>query len=720
MADTISRFPTLSHWGAYTAVVQGGRLAGCEPFAHDQAPSPLIHAMPDLVHSPLRVARPSVRASWLRHRGAPELRGVEGYVEVEWDMALRLVHEELQRVRAEHGPPRSSAAPMAGPTYRLHHARTLTHRFLYAGGGCVDQAGNYSWGAAQFLLPHIIGTYAPVTGRVTDWNSVVGNTRLLIAFGGIALRNTQITSGGAGDHPTPGWLARARAAGMRTVIVSPSRGDAPEALDAEWVPIRPNTDAALMLGMAYTLLSEGLHDADFVARCCNGFETYADYVLGRAGGQARTPEWAEGVCGVPAATIRRLAREAAGCRTLLTCAWSLQRSHRGEQPYWGSVALAALLGQIGLPGGGFAFGHGSMNGAGNPRPDLPAPEMRAGRNPAGVSIPVARMADMLLHPGQPYEFNVPRRCLSGHPAGVLGRRQPFHHHQDLNRLARAWTRPETIIVHEPWWTPTARRADIVLPATTTLERNDVGGSSRDRYILAMRRRWRPSATAATTSTSIASWRRWLASSRSIPKAVTRWPGSAISTNRCSAWEAQQLTLPDFDAFWERGHVALPEPPRDFVLFEQFRADPQAHPLKTASGKLELHSEALAGFGYADCPPHPAWLPPAEWLGAEAAREWPLHLVTCQPAGRLHSQLDQSNAAREAEIAYREPVRMHPARRARAASARGTWCACTTNAAPAWAAPTWTRAWRAAWWSWPRAPGSTRATRRWSATAIRTC
>ena len=158
-----------------------------------------------------------------------------------------------------------------------------------------------------------------------------------------------------------------------------------------------------MLGMAHTLLSEGLHDADFVARCCNGFETYADYVLGR--GQARTPEWAEGVCGVPAATIRRLAREAAGCRTLLTCAWSLQRSHRGEQPYWGSVALAALLGQIGLPGGGFAFGHGSMNGAGNPRPDLPAPEMRAGRNPAGVSIPVARMADMLLHPGQPYEFN---------------------------------------------------------------------------------------------------------------------------------------------------------------------------------------------------------------------------------------------------------------------------------------------------------------------------
>ncbi|WZB67699.1 molybdopterin-dependent oxidoreductase [Achromobacter xylosoxidans] len=211
MTEAISRYPSLSHWGAYTALVRDGRVVGCEPFAHDQAPSPLIHAMPDMVHSSLRIARPAVRASWLRHRGAPELRGVDGYVEVDWDTALALVHDELQRMRAQHGP-----TAIFGGSYgwssagRLHHARTLTHRFLYAGGGCVDQSGNYSWGAAQFLLPHIIGTYAPVTGRITDWNSVVGHTRLLIAFGGIPLRNTQIASGGAGDHSAPGWLARAR------------------------------------------------------------------------------------------------------------------------------------------------------------------------------------------------------------------------------------------------------------------------------------------------------------------------------------------------------------------------------------------------------------------------------------------------------------------------------------------------------------------------------
>ncbi|QVQ24189.1 molybdopterin-dependent oxidoreductase [Achromobacter deleyi] len=662
MVDTLTRFPSLSHWGAYTALVRNGRVVGCEPFAHDRAPSPLIHSMPDLVHSPLRIARPSVRASWLKHRGAPELRGVEGYVEVGWDTALRLVHDELQRVRAAHGP-----AAIFGGSYgwssagRLHHARTLTHRFLYAGGGCVDQSGNYSWGAAQFLLPHIIGTYAPVTGRVTDWHSVVGNTRLFIAFGGIALRNTQITSGGAGDHGTPGWLERARLAGIRSVVVSPARSDAPQALQAEWVPIRPNTDAAMMLGMAHTLLSEGLHDQAFLERCCSGFERYADYVSGRADGQAKSAEWAEGICGVPAATIRRLAREAAGCRTLITCAWSLQRGHRGEQPYWGSVALAALLGQIGLPGGGFAFAHGSMNGAGNPRPDLPAPEMRAGANPAGASVPVARLTDMLLHPGQAYEFNGKGGVYPDIRLVYWAGGNPFHHQQDLNRLERAWRKPETIIVHEPWWTPTARRADIVLPATTTLERNDVGGSSRDRYILAMHQALPP----VGQSRNDFDIYRELAAMAGFEHAYTEGRGEMawirhIYEQMRPAWEAAQLELPGFDEFWARGHVALPEPDRDFVLFEQFRQDPVAHPLKTRSGRLELYSEAVAAFGYEDCPPHPAWLAPAEWLGAEQADRWPLHLVTCQPEGRLHSQLDQARASRQGKIAGREPVRMHPA------------------------------------------------------------
>ena len=243
MADTISRFPPC-RTGAPIRRWCGRPARSCEPFAHDQAPSPLIHAMPDLVHSPLRVARPSVRASWLRHRGAPELRGVEGYVEVEWDMALRLVHEELQRVRAEHGPLRSSAAlwlvlgrPVApcphadapiplrrrrlrGPGRQLQLGRgpvpaAAHHRHLRAGDGPrhrLEQRGG-QYAAADRLWRHRAAQHADHVRR--------------------RRRPSHARLAGAG--------ARGRHADDDR---EPSRGDAPEALDAEWVPIRPNTDAA--------------------------------------------------------------------------------------------------------------------------------------------------------------------------------------------------------------------------------------------------------------------------------------------------------------------------------------------------------------------------------------------------------------------------------------------------------------------------------------------
>jgi biotin/methionine sulfoxide reductase len=664
MPSTDQRYPSLSHWGAYTAVVRDGRLIGCEPFAHDRDPSPMIHGMPAMVHSPLRIARPAVREGWLRGRSARESRGADRYVEVSWDMALKLVHEELARVRDRHG-----AAAVFGGSYgwasagRFHNAMSQTRRFLYAGGGCTDQAGNYSWGAAMFLLPHIIGTWQPLTGKVTDWNSVASHTDLILAFGGMPLRNAQVIAGGAGEHTTAHWLRRATARGARIVIISPTKGDVPDGIDAEWLPIRPNTDAALMMGMAHTLLESGRHDASFLDRYCTGFDRYAAYLRGQGDGQPKTAEWAAAICGLPAQTVRRLALQAAGCRALVNCTWSLQRAHRGEQPYWACIALAAMLGQIGLPGGGFSFGLGSINSAGNPRIDGAVPELPEGLNPAGSSIPVARIADMLLHPGETYRFNGAEHVYPDVRLVYWAGGNPFHHHQDLNRLQRAWQRPETVIVHETWWTPTARRADIVLPTTTTLERNDIGASSRDPYIFAMHRALPPQGQSRDDfdiyrelaamggyedayTEGRAEWN-WL---RHMYEAMRmRWRNSAALPE-----------APPFDVFWRQGHLALPPPTRDFVLFEDFRRDPVAHRLHTPSGRIELYSARIAGFDYDDCPGHPAWLPPREWLGADTARRWPLHLISSQPAYRLHSQLDPAPLSGASKIQGREPVRMHPA------------------------------------------------------------
>lgn len=655
---TRTRHPSLAHWGAFSAVVEAGRVVDCEPFGADPSPSPMLGSIAEMLHSPLRIARPAIRKGWLA--GNRDREGDE-YIEVSWDVALDIVSGELARVREQSGP-----AGIFGGSYgwssagRVHHARSLIRRFLFQGGGCVDQVGNYSWGAAQFLLPHVIGTTSPVSGDVTDWESVLANTRIILAFGGMPLKNSQVTSGGAGLHNLPGWLARAKAANIELVVISPTRADIPEGSDAEWIPIRPNTDTALMLGMAHTLLAEGLHDTTFLDRYCEGFAPWAAYLVGETDGQPKTAQWAASITGIPAARIQALARRVARQCSLLTAAWSLQRAQHGEQPYWALIGLAALIGQIGLPGGGFAFGHASLNSIGQPRRQVPGPEVPVPRNPAQLAIPVARIADMLLSPGAAYAFNGAQYTYPDIKLIYWAGGNPFHHHQDQNRLRQAWRKPETVIVHESWWTPLARRADIVLPATTSLERCDVGGSARDPYVFAMHRAVAPQGEARNDFDIFAE----LARRAGYHEAFTAgrdemdWCRHVYEGMRSGCAE-RGVALPAFDEFWAHGHAELPPPDTQYVLFEAFRRDPQAHPLRTPSGKIELMSKVVSSFGYDDCPGHPAWLAPSEWLGAALAGQWPLHLLTNQPRHRLHSQLDPAALSRKAKVNGCEPVAIHP-------------------------------------------------------------
>src|SRR6266540_1684387 len=281
---TVARFPQLAHWGAYTALVEDGRVVGCEPFARDPAPSNMLEAIPAMVHSPLRVARPAIRDSW---REGKERTGADGFHEVSWDEALAAVAGELARVRETFG---NSA--IFGGSYgwssagHVHHARGLLRRFLFLGGGCVDQVANYSFGAAQYVLPRVIGTFQPIA-HGTDWPSIVKHTRLILAFGGLPSKNGQVTFGGGGAHSMDMWLRRAKEAGVEFVSISPLKSDAADFLDAQWLPIRPNTDTALMLAMAHTLLTEWRYDAAFVSRYCTGFERFRRYLLGLGGGDHR-------------------------------------------------------------------------------------------------------------------------------------------------------------------------------------------------------------------------------------------------------------------------------------------------------------------------------------------------------------------------------------------------------------------------------------------------
>ncbi|MGF6233079.1 biotin/methionine sulfoxide reductase [Inquilinus ginsengisoli] len=656
--------PSSSHYGAVMAVVEGDKMVGIQPYASDIDPSPIINSLPGMVHSNLRIPQPMVRAGWLadRHRSDGSRRGADAFVPVSWETALALVAGELERVRTEHG-----AESIYGGSYgwgsagRLHNAPTLLRRMLGFTGGYTASVNNYSFGAALPLMPHIIGDFNRVLVETTDWRSIAGDGRLVVAFGGMPPRNSQIASGGTGKHQQRDWNRRSREAGVQFVYIGPVRDDMAEEAGAEWLAPRPNTDTAIMLGLAHTLVAEGLYDRGFVDRCTTGFDRFLPYLMGQSDGTPKDADWAAAISGLSADTIRGLARRMASQRTMISLSWSLQRGDHGEQPYWMGTVLAAMLGQIGLPGGGIGYGYGAEANVGSASDGRSRARIIPGPNPTGRYIPVARISDLLLRPGETDDYNGHKITYPDTRLVYWAGGNPFHHHQDLNRLLRAWAKPETVIVQEPWWTPVARRADIVLPATTSFERNDIGGAARDPYILAMPQAIPPVGQSRSDFDILTE----LSDRAGAREAFTEgrdemgWVQSFYEGDRRTAAEAG-IELPGFQEFWEIGHVELPLSAKPKILLEAFRADPVANKLPTPSGRIEVFSDRIAGFGYDDCPGHPTWFEPAEWLGAPETERFPLHLISNQPKTRLHSQLDAGVTSRSEKVADREPVWIHPA------------------------------------------------------------
>lgn len=665
-ADAGARVTHAAHWGLFTPEVRDGEVTAVTPWAADGAPSPLLGNIPGSVTHRSRVARPAVRRGWLEKGPGPsDRRGRDEWVQPGWDEVLDALAGELRRIVDGHG---NSA--IYGGSYgwasagRFHHAQSQLHRFLNCLGGYTRSVNSYSTGASEVILPHVIAPEATLTQFATTWDVVVEHTDVLLAFGGVPLKNTGTDSGGSGDHPTGGALDALRRRGARLVAVTPIRDDLP---GATWLPIRPGTDVALMLALCWVLDAEGLADEAFLTRYCVGAEKFRAYVRGEVDGTPKTPQWAAELCEIPADDIADLARLAARSRTLVTVTWSLQRTRFGEQPIWAGVALAAMLGQIGTPGGGYASGYGSMNKPGLAPVPFRFPTLGQGVNPVRAFSPVARVSDLLLSPGKEFAYDGGRFAFPDIRLVYWAGGNPFHHHQDLGRLRRALGRPDTVVVHDPYWTPMARHADIVVPATTSLERDDLGGARSAGRLTAMHAAVPRHAQARDDYDTYAA----LAGRLGVAEEFTRGRTSAqwlralyddwradLAHRRILPPHVETPDVPDFDGMWASGGLALPTT-GPIVAFVDFRADPDAHPLATPSGRIELFSRDIAAYGVPDCPGHPTWQEPEEWLGGERARRFPLHLVANQPRTRLHSQLDHGATSQGGKIAGREPVRLHP-------------------------------------------------------------
>jgi biotin/methionine sulfoxide reductase len=661
-------FPTSTHWGNYLVGVEGDVIKAIYPAKDDPEPTEMGQSLLNAQDPDCRIPQPMVRKGYLQNREKSDgcKRGFEAFVALGWDEALDLAAEAIENTRKRHGN-----EAIYGGSYgwasagRFHHAQSQLHRFLNSIGGYVFHRDSYSTAAADVIMPRVIGidpyTLIFQAPQVAD---IAQHTDVVVCFGGIAMKNTEVMFSGVGAHSATQQLKGLKEKGINFVNISPVKDDMADYLDADWLACRPNSDVAIMLGMAHTLVTENLHDEDFINRYCVGFEKFQPYLSGEDDGIIKNAQWAAKQSGIPAKKIQSVARALAKKKSIIGISWSLQRSEHGEQSYWMATVLAALVGQIGLPGRGIAYGYGSVHNIGFAGRHLPNYKMGSfpqGENPVQKFIPVARIADMLLKPGERFQYN--GRALTYPEIKLVywAGGNPFHHHQDLNRLRKAWTKPETIIVNEPFWTATARHADIVFPCTTMLERNDIGGSSFDCYLTPMQR----SVSNFAESRSDYEIFTGLALRLGTDEVFTegrdeeQWLKEIYKTTKESA-ATKNVSLPEFEEFWKGDAFSVEEqiPAQKFVI-EQYREDPDAHPLKTPSGNIEIYSETIAGFHYDDCIGHPKWYEKKEWLGATRAENYPLHLISNQPKRKLHSQFDHSEYCRSGKTRGRATARMHP-------------------------------------------------------------
>lgn len=657
---------TATHWGNYFIHSDENGAIIVDPVPNDSEPSPIGQSLASTQDSNCRISQPMVRKGYYENRRASDTqqRGKEPFIAVSWDEALKLVAEALQGAQAKGNNSIYGGSYGWASAGRFHHAQSQVHRFLRCCGGYTDSVDTYSYAAAEVLIPHILGLNAFQAGmEVSTTEEVAAHCKRVVYFGGAATRNMQVNPGGTGQHDARSHFNAIADAGIDVVNVSPMRDDVAGNLNARWIQCRPNSDVAIMLGLTHTLIQEGLVDKAFVDKYCVGFDVFSDYVMGVSDGQPKDAEWAQGKSEIDAEEIRKLARLMAAERCMIGLSFSVQRAEHGEQTYWAGIALASALGYIGLLGGGVVMGAGVGKMSTMQRRIIPfsVGSLPQGKNAVADYIPLARVTDMLENPGGPFTYNGQHLFYPDIDLIYWVGGNPFHHHQDINRLRKAWTYPKTIITHEINWTTTARLADIVLPSTSHLEREDFAGGSLDNWLTPMRQSLKPYLDARNDYDIFSGIAEKLGFKDQFTEGrdAAQWVKHLYGVTQQNA-KAVGITLPSYEEFNDGPPIDLrPMFSDSKQTLERFREDPVGNPLNTPSGKIEIFSETIAGFGYDDCVGHPAWYEKVEYLGSPLAKTFPYHLLSNQPATRLHSQFDHGITSQLSKIQDREPIRLNP-------------------------------------------------------------
>lgn len=581
------------------ATVEDGRITRIR---HNPAAGKMIKGcqrgltMHQQQYAPDRLLAPLIRTA---KRGAGQFR------EASWDEALDLVAQKLGEIRAKYGSDSVLKMASAGHTGAMHATWASAGRFFSLFGGCTELSGSYSSGAAQFVLPYLLGE---------QWNqagfdpATMQYTEMIVLWGANVLE----TRMGA---EVPERVLEARQRGAQVVVIDPRRSATVKRAATWWLPCRPGTDAALMLAVLHVLFSDALADRAFIDGHSSGFDILEQYVLGIDGGTAHSPQWAEPICGIPAAEITRFARAYAAARpAMLLPGYSIQRAYAGEETYRLTVALQIASGNFGQRGGSTGACNNTL-----PNPlvgSLPIPHTRD-----LPSVPVLRWPDAVLE-GHRGGYPTDIRAIYSTGSNFVNQGA------DVRKNTAAFAQVDFAVCHDLFLTPTARWCDVILPAASAFEKEDIGVPWMGNYLL-YRPQIIPPLGQARCDYDIF---RGLADRLEF--------GAAFSEGRSTAQWIQAFMdgsdIPDQAAFRKTGIYIAPEQER--VGLADFAVDPLRHPLDTPSGKVEIASPRYQRESGSTLVP--------TWQPAPDDPRYPLRLITPKSPYRTHSQGGSLPSAQE--------------------------------------------------------------------------
>lgn len=684
MSDDISTWKvTGSHWGAIRARVVGDRLVEVKPFEYDKHPTEMINGIPGVLYSSSRIRYPMVRLDWYLKGPIANDRSQRGdnrFVRVSWDEALDILYNELERIQKDYGPWALHTGNVGWRSVgQVHSCGNHMLRAIGMHGNSVGTVGDYSTGAGQVIMPYVLGS-TEVYSQGTSWESILDNSDLVVFWANDPIKNLQV-----------GWNTETHEAyahfetlkdkvqdgSLEVICIDPIRSKTNNYLNAEHQYLNPLTDVALMLAIAHELYTEKLYDEKFINDYTIGLEQFVPYLMGETEDKVeKTPEWAAEITGIPAERIRELAHKMAAGRTQLVMGWAIQRQQHGEQPYWMAAILAAMLGQIGLPGGGISYSHhycsSGVSSSGAVMPGSFPLNLDLGRVPKhnntnyqgySTTIPVARVVDALLYPDTEIDFNGTTVKLPPYKMAIFSGCNQWHRQSQRNKMKEAYLNLETVVAVDYNWTATCRFADIVLPACTPYERNDldVYGTFSNRGVVAMHKLVDP---LFQSRSDFDIWRDFCKrfyrdSEYSRDMDEMQWVEQIYEECRQEN-QAIGMDMPPFKQFWETGYVLFPEG-KPWVRHADFREDSEVSALGTPSGFVEIYSRKIASYGYDDCKGHPIWMEKAERShGGPGSDKYPLWLQSAHPDKRLHSQMCESEVLRSTyTIQGREPVYLNP-------------------------------------------------------------